>query len=180
MQLWSTQSCFWMVLPHNKCRNNTITTIGVMYSSYCQSWSTSCLQIFVKGRLLWQLRLLSKSSGMEHLHPLCDLGLYGGLFQTERCSVFENNNNTTIKSSFPHFFLGQKKKQPGASPRNAEESTEFSNNFKVLWHFNAWQTEWELCSNNCKGQVLTAASWRERSAQLNPAILGLLNIWPFF
>lgn len=62
---------FLMVLPHNKCRNNTITTIGVMYSFCCQRWSTSCLQTLIKGRLLWQLRLSSKSSsGMEHLHPL--------------------------------------------------------------------------------------------------------------
>lgn len=129
MQLWSTQSCFWMVLPHNKCRNNTITTIGVMYSSYCQSWSTSCLQIFVKGRLLWQLRLLSKSSGMEHLHPLCDLGLYGGLFQTERCSVFENNNNNnTIKSSFPHFFLGPKSKKKKNQKTNLVSAPEMQKN----------------------------------------------------
>jgi len=62
--------------------------------------------------------------------------LHRGLFQTARCSVI--NKQTKPKNrAVSLIFFSWSKKELGASPRNAEESNELSNNFKVLWSFSA-------------------------------------------
>lgn len=159
-----------MLLPHNKCRNHTLTTLLVTYFTFSLSWFIISIQNdinnlvragvlcasqrFTEGRFPWLLKLSCKSSfGMEHLHPLQWPWVPQGFFQSARCSVIKR---TTTQCCFlPNF--AWYKQEPVTSPRNAEESAEPFNNFKVHWDSSAKETEREHCRNDCRRQVLATA-----------------------